>query len=147
MPYCVRGGTVLAEGRGERLTDWPALPACQIVICKPDFGLPTPALFGRVRVDEIKNRPDHAAMYDALAQGDLRAVAANLRDVFEEVLTPEERQIFGIRDALLDCGALGAAMTGSGPTVFGLFDDSGAAQRAYEHLKARYSQTFLAHPA
>jgi len=146
VPYCVRGGTVLAEGRGERLTDWPALPDCRIVICKPDFGLPTPALFGRVRVESIRTRPDHAAMQGALTRGDLRAVAANLRDVFEEVLEPGEREIFAIRDTLLRCGALGAAMTGSGPTVFGLFDRAEAAEGAYERLKARYAQTFLTRP-
>lgn len=146
VPYCVRGGTALAEGRGERLTDWPALPDCRIAICKPDFGLPTPALFGRVRVEKIENRPDHAAMYGALAKGDLRAVAANLRDVFEEVLEPGESEIFTIRDALLQYGALGAAMTGSGPAVFGLFDDTEAAERAYERLRDRYVQTFLTQP-
>lgn len=146
VPYCVRGGTALAEGRGERLTDWPALPPCWIAVCKPDFDLPTPALFGRVRVEALKKHPDHAAMYEALSDGDLPAVAAGLRDVFEEVLTPEESAVAGIKAVLLEEGALGAAMTGSGPTVFGLFDREMPARTAADRLKREYRQTFLARP-
>jgi 4-diphosphocytidyl-2-C-methyl-D-erythritol kinase len=147
VPFCVRGGTALAEGRGERLTPLPALPPCWIVLCKPSFGLSTPALFGRVRAEALERRPDLAAVRAALEAGSLEGVAARLCNVFEEVLTPDEkREIRAIRRRLESCGALGGAMSGSGPTVFGLFADAAAARGAAAALGADYSQTFLAQP-
>lgn len=147
VPFCVHGGTCLAEGRGEVLTDLPPLLGCAIVLCKPDFGLPTPALFQRVDGAELGPRPDMAAMEAALARGDLPAVAGCLGNVFEQVLTAEEgADIRAIQAALLRHGALGAAMSGSGPTVFGLFDDPAKADRAAEVLGETYRQTYLAAP-
>lgn len=147
VPFCVRGGTALAEGRGERLHDFSPLPACWIVLCKPNFGLPTPALFARVRVEALCRHPDTGAMEAALAAGDLCAAGRQLCNVFEEVLTPEERfEIEKIENSLRKNGALGAAMTGSGPTVFGLFSREREARQAEKTLKAEYSQVFLANP-
>ena len=147
VPFCVRGGTCLAEGRGELLTDLPPLPDCAIVLCKPDFGLPTPELFARLDGADLGPRPDTAAMAAALARGDLAAAAACLGNVFERVLTEEEgEEIRSIKEALLRHSALGAAMSGSGPTVFGLFDDRQKAVRAKEALEGRYRQTYLAAP-
>ena len=147
VPFCVHGGTALAEGRGERLTDLPPMPACSMVICKPEFGLSTPKLFGRVRADELKRRPDHDAMKAALAAGDLPGVAGSLCNVFCEVLTEEEAlEIAHIRHAMLENGALNAVMTGSGPTVFGLFEKEAAARAAADLLKEEYAQVFLAEP-
>lgn len=147
VPFCVRGGTVLAEGRGERLYDLPPLPACWLALCKPAFGLSTPALFGRVRVPELKHRPDHNAMEQALAAGDLPSVARQLANVFEEVLTAEEgREIRTIEETLLAHGALGAVMTGSGPTVFGLFSQQTRAEAAAEALRRPDRQVFVARP-
>lgn len=147
VPFCVRGGTALAEGRGEQLHDFPPLPACWIVLCKPNFGLPTPALFARVRVEALRRHPDTGAMEAALAAGDLCAAGRQLCNVFEEVLTPEERfEIEKIENSLRKNGALGAAMTGSGPTVFGLFSREREARQAEKTLKAEYSQVFLANP-
>ena len=147
VPFCVRGGTALAEGRGEVLTDLPPLPACAIVVCKPEFGLSTPALFGRVRVEKLGRRPDHDAMKQALAAGNLVAVARQMGNVFEEVLTAEEsREIAYLKDVMLRCGALNAVMTGSGPTVFGLFAQKEQAERAAQTLRSRYAQLFLTTP-
>jgi len=147
VPFCVHGGTALAEGRGERLTDLAPMPACSMVICKPDFGLSTPQLFGRVRVDDIARRPDHGAMKAALAAGDLSGVADALCNVFCEVLAEKERhEILHIRQVMLENGALNAVMTGSGPTVFGLFDKETAAQTAADALRREYAQVFLAEP-
>ena len=147
VPFCVRGGTALAEGRGEVLTDLPPMPDCPMVICKPAFGLSTPALFGRVRVDALQHRPNHAAMKAALAAADLNGVAAELSNVFEEVLTEAERsEIMHIRQVMLEHGALNAVMTGSGPTVFGLFADEAAASSAAGALRETYEQVYLARP-
>ena len=147
VPYCVRGGTALAEGRGEVLTDLPPLPDCAIVLCKPDFDLPTPALFRRADGTDPGPRPDTAAMEAALTRGDLAAVGRHLGNVFEGALTPAESgEIRYIQEALDRCGALGAAMSGSGPTVFGLFDVPEKAAWAAEVLRGKYRQTYLAAP-
>ena len=148
MPFCVRGGTALAEGRGEVLTDLPPLPDCRFVLCKPDFDLPTPQMFARLRFDRERPRPDVDGMVEALRQGDLRGVANRAANVFEEVLEREERrEIDTIKETLLRHGALAAAMSGSGPAVFGLFAPDGKAGEALEALKRRYAQVFLAEPA
>lgn len=147
VPFCIRGGTALAEGRGEVLTDLPPLSDCWIAVCKPDFGLSTPALFRRVRVDALQGRPDHDAMKRALTAGDLPAVARQMRNVFEEVLTVQERrEIMHLKNVMLRCGACNAVMTGSGPTVFGLFERKVEAERAVEALQDHYSQLFLTTP-
>ena len=146
MPFCVRGGTALAEGRGEILTDLQPLPDCILVICKPDFGIPTPELFARVHGEELTRRPDIDGMIAALRAGDLEGVAARLGNVFEEVLPEPYHEVFTIRERLLDLGALNAAMSGSGPTVFGIFRDRAIAKRAAETMKKTWKQTFLAEP-
>lgn len=147
VPFCVRGGTALAEGRGEVLTDLPPLPDCRFVICKPDFDLPTPQMFARLRFDGERPRPDVDGMVEALRQADLKDVANRAANVFEEVLEREERrEIDTIKETLLRHGALAAAMSGSGPTVFGLFAPNGKAGEALEALRSRYAQIFLAEP-
>ena len=147
LPFCVRGGTALAEGRGELLTDLPKLPPCWIAVCKPAFGLSTPDLFARVRVGDIRCRPDFAALHAALETRNLPEIAGLLCNVFEPFLTEEEhREIAAIRDALRIGGALGTAMTGSGPAVFGLFDREEAARETVRTLRRQYAQVFLAKP-
>jgi 4-diphosphocytidyl-2-C-methyl-D-erythritol kinase len=146
MPFCVRGGTALAEGRGEILADLPPLPDCWLVLCKPDFGIPTPTLFARVDGEELTRRPDIDGMVSALRRGDLEGVAARLGNVFEEVLPEKYHEVFTIKRRLLDLGSLNAAMSGSGPTVFGIFREEKAAHRAEEALKKTYVQTYLAQP-
>ncbi len=146
MPFCVRGGTALAEGRGEILTDLAALPDCWFVLCKPDFGIPTGELFAKFSPDAISHRPDIDGMTAALAAGDLAGVAARLCNVFEELLPENCREVFTIKEKLMEMGALNAAMSGSGPTVFGIFRERSTAQQALETLKTTWAQTFLAKP-
>ena len=146
MPFCVRGGTCLAEGRGEVLTDLTPLPDCWLVLCKPDFGIPTPTLFARVDGGELIQRPDIDGMRHALEAGDLSGVADRLGNVFEEVLPEEYHEVFQIKKRLVELGALNAAMSGSGPTVFGIFAEKETARRAAEALKETYVQTYLVQP-
>ena len=146
MPFCVRGGTALAEGRGEVLTDLPALPDCVFVLCKPDFGIPTGNLFALVDGGELQKRPDTDGMMAALERGDLDGVAARLGNVFEEVLPEEFHEVFAIKARLMELGAMNAAMSGSGPTVFGIFRHVKTAEAAAEALRERYAQTYVALP-
>ena len=145
VPYCVLGGTALAEGRGEVLTPLPALPRCWVVACKPDFPISTPELFGRIDSARVRCRPDTDGLVAALAAGDLGGVARRMYNVFEDVLQPRQQaKVREIKNVLIQCGALGANMSGTGPTAFGLFDGEGAAREACERLQTRYADTFLA---
>ena len=143
VPFCVAGGTSLAEGRGSILTALTPIPPSFIVVCKPPFNCSTPELFGRIRCEKIRARPDTDGMVAALQQGDLSAVARRMYNVFEDVLPRGLREITDIKYALLDKGALGAVMTGSGPSVIGLFDNEADAQLAFRHLKQSYVECYL----
>ncbi|MCL2569232.1 MAG: 4-(cytidine 5'-diphospho)-2-C-methyl-D-erythritol kinase [Oscillospiraceae bacterium] len=143
VPYCVVGGTVLAEGRGEILTSLDPLPGCHIVICKPNFSISTPSLFQRIDCGKIRHRPDTAGICEALRAGALDQVAVRLYNVFEDVLDGRAKEIMAIKRALIDAGALGAAMSGTGPSVFGLFDDEALAREAHLRLSKSYRETFL----
>lgn len=147
VPYCVLGGTALAEGRGERLTRLPAMPDCHIVVCKPPFPISTPELFGCIDCRKLRCRPDTDGIIAALKERDLTGIARRLYNVFEDVLTDRRGgEIAEIKSALISHGALGAAMSGTGPTVFGIFDEENSARDAYQTLKNQYSDTFLTRP-
>ena len=147
VPYCVVGGTALVEGRGERVTPISPLPPCYIVVCKPPFPISTPQLFGRVNVKKITRRPDNRGMVAALERGDLRGVAQRLYNVFEDVLEPRHRQTLDeIKATLIEYGALGAVMSGSGPTVFGLYQDEDTARKAAQVLGEQYKDVFVCRP-
>ena len=146
VPYCVTGGTALAQGRGELLTKLPSLPRCAFVLCKPAFSISTPALFAEIDRHKIRRRPDTVGVCKALEAGDLAGVARRLYNVFEDVLPPRQaKAISEIKGRLITCGALGANLSGTGPTVFGLFGDEALAQAAYEELREIYPDTFLCH--
>ena len=144
VPYCVLGGTALAEGRGERLTPLPPLPPCHVVVCKPPFPISTPQLFSRVDMKKIVRRPDTAGMIAALEAADLAGAARRMYNVFEDVLEPRRRvQIDDINAQIIECGALGASMTRSGPTLFGIFEGEQAARQAAHRLGKQYREIFL----
>ena len=145
VPYCVLGCTALAQGRGEVLTPLPPLPHCWVVACKPDFPVSTPELFARIDSCRIRRRPDADGLMAALEQGDLMEVARRMYNVFEDVL-PERQlaRVADIKNTLIQQGALGANMSGTGPTAFGLFSSQSQARAAYDVLKQRYQEVFLA---
>lgn len=146
VPYCIRGGTALAEGRGERLTDLPGLPPCYLVVCKPPCSVSTPELFGLVRLKRMRFHPRTGEMLSALERGDLEGVARRLYNVFEDILPKRYSQVFEIKSRLLELGAMAASMTGSGPSVFGLFRDRGPAEDALAALSAAFPTTFFCAP-
>ena len=143
VPYCIRGGTALAEGRGERLRSLRAAPQFHTVLCKPDFSISTPELFSRVDVSALRIRPDTGGMLAAIERHDASGVLMRVKNVFEEVLAPEQGEVLRIKERLVSLGAEAAAMTGSGPTVFGLFRDEHRAAQAYLALRTAYRQTYL----
>ena len=143
VPFCIRGGTQLAEGRGEKLTVLKPAPRFFVAVCKPDFPISTPALFARVDGVTITDRPDTDAMLAAIEHGDADTLCANVRNVFEQALDGEQREhIEEIKRALAENGALCAAMTGSGSAVFGLFREEDACRSACRALQSERVMTF-----
>lgn len=144
VPYCVIGGTALAEERGEVLTPLPPLPRCWVVLCKPEFSISTPALFARIDSVKLRCRPDTQGAIAALEAGDLAGVARRMYNVFEDALPDRQRaRVNDIKNTLIQCGALGASMSGTGPTAFGLFDNEKAARQARERLEEFGGEIFL----
>ena len=143
VPFCIRGGTQLAKGRGEKLTVLKPAPRFFVAVCKPDFPISTPALFARVDGVTLSNRPDTDAMLSAIARGERDALCENVSNVFEQVLPEAQRErIEEIKRALAENGALCAAMTGSGSAVFGLFREENTCRSACSALQSDRVMTF-----
>ena len=145
VPYCVWGSTALAEGRGEILSPLPPLPDCWIVIAKPKFAVSTPQLFRQLDGKKVRCRPDTQGMIAALEAGDLGGVARRVFNIFEAVLPDSRReQVDALKSCLIHEGALGAGMSGTGPTVFGIFDCEKTARAGLEAVSAICPNTWLA---
>jgi len=139
VAFCVAGGTALATGRGEKLQPLPALPECSFVICKPDFSISTPELFRKLDHANPRRHPDTAGILRALEAGDLKELCRRMYNVFEDVDDRRMRTVSEIKSVLLDNGALGAIMTGTGSAVFGVFDRDSNIDAAVSALKKDYS--------
>jgi len=146
VAFCLEGGTCLAEGRGEKLCKLPPLPDCRIAVCKPSFSLSTPEMYRRL--DRIRRvfHPDTDGIITALGKGDLPGVSRRMYNVFEDVGGREFNTVKAIKSVLLEEGALGSVMTGSGSAVFGIFDKEASAVSAVEKLRKMYPFSALAAP-
>lgn len=132
VPYCILGGTAIARGIGEVLTPLPAPPKCHIIIAKPPVSVSTAYVYGHIRPDEIIERPDIEGMAEAIKNQDLNKMASLIYNVMEDVTVGEYPIITTIKQLMLNNGALNAIMSGSGPTVFGIFDDKEKAQHCVD---------------
>ena len=146
VAFCVAGGTALATGRGEKLMDLPPLPPCSLVICKPEFSISTPELFRKLDQANLRRHPDTAGILSALAQGQLKEVCRRMYNVFEDVDDRRLRTVSEIKGVMLDSGALGSIMTGTGSAVFGIFEREDRAENAVELLKKDYNFACTAKP-
>ncbi|WP_029231241.1 4-(cytidine 5'-diphospho)-2-C-methyl-D-erythritol kinase [Butyrivibrio sp. VCB2006] len=134
IPYCIIGGTALAEGIGEELTIISDMPECNIVVAKPDIDVSTGWVYKELDSKEIENHPDIDGIRKAIESNDLKKMCDLIGNVLEPV-TASKYEVIGKLEALLtQAGAVGAFMTGSGPTVFGIFDDKGKAQKGYDAI-------------
>lgn len=138
VAFCIAGGTALARGRGEALQDMAPMPDCSIVVCKPGFSISTPELFRKLDQINLCRHPDTVGMQAAIADGDLRGCTMRMYNVFEEVPDRRMRTVAEIKSAMLDFGALGAIMTGTGSAVFGVFQDSETAEKCAAELSREY---------
>lgn len=145
VPYCVMRGTALAEGIGEKLTPLPPMPMCYVLIGKPGISVSTKFVYGNLHLDQITDHPDIDGMIDAIQKQDLYGITERMGNVLERVTCPAYPVITEIKDLMKSCGAVNAMMSGSGPTVFGIFDDREKAEFAREKVKLSglSRQTFL----
>ena len=137
VPYCIMRGTALAEGIGEKLTKLPAMPKCHILIVKPPINVSTKFVYENLHANDLKpeEHPPVDAQIEALKEGDLEKLVANMGNVLERVTVPEYPVINEIRQMMLESGALGSMMSGSGPTVFGIFRSYAKAKEAYDRIE------------
>lgn len=146
VPFCVMCGTAMAEGRGEILRKLPDMPECFIVVCKPDFSSSTPELYRKIDSCSVGSRPDHQAMESALYAGDLLAVAQNVRNVFDPIVTADHLELNYIKSIFNSYGAICQQMTGSGSAVFGIVESFEYAAVICNMLKENYPQVFICKP-
>lgn len=147
VPFCTICGTVMAEGRGERLRKLPDMPDdCCIVICKPDFSSSTPELYRKLDEKTIANRPDQQAMESALIAGDLGKIAQNLCNVFDPVVTEEHLELNYIKSIFNSYGAVGYQMSGSGSAVFAIVESFEHAAVICNMLRENYPNIYITKP-
>ncbi len=135
IPYCIMGGTALAEGIGEILTPLPDMPACSILIARPDIEVSTGSIYHALDRQETVRHPDTDRALLALKDHSLRDLAGCMDNVLEDVAAGKWPVITEIRHFMQAHGAVGACMSGSGPTVFGLYTEKAAAENALEKLR------------
>ncbi len=136
VPYCIMRGTVLAEGIGEKLTPLPSVPKCYVLIAKPPLSASTETVYEKYDALSRVEHPDIDGILRGLSEADIRQVASSMGNVLEQVMLAEYPVIGRIKQAMLDMGAMGALMSGSGPTVFGLFDSRSTARTAAGRIKS-----------
>lgn len=145
VPYCILGGTMLAEGIGEKLTALPPMPECRLVVAKPDFDVSTKYVYENLHANSLKEHPDVDGMIAAIRANDLEAVATCMENVLETVTVRKYPQISELKNLMCNMGALNALMSGSGPSVFGLFTDEKAAEDCATEIRKNglASQVFV----
>lgn len=142
VPFCIKGGAALAEGIGEKLTSIKGLDSW-IVLCKPTISVSTQSVYKNLKADELTKHPNTDEILEALKENKVRVVAANLCNVLETVTLDMHPVVKEIKKKMLEYGTLGTLMSGSGPTVFGIYKDYNKAKCACDNLKKNYQQVYL----
>ncbi len=143
VPFCLLGGAALAEGIGEKLTKIQGLNSGWVVLSKPNIGVSTAEAYENLDVESIDERPQTERLIKALQNDNLYEISKLLCNVFEKGIYYRHPIVKEIKIKMNQYGALGSVMTGSGPTVFGVFKNYGKAKSAYEKLRLLYNQTYL----
>ena len=136
IPYCILRGTALAEGIGEQLTPLPPMPDCFILLAKPPVSVSTKFVYKNLKVDSLFFHPDIDGIVDSLRAGDLAGISARLGNVLETVTVPVYSQIQKLKECMAEGGAQAALMSGSGPTVFGIFEEKEKADKVGGDIRA-----------
>lgn len=138
VPYCIMRGTALAEGIGEALSPLPPMVKCPVLIAKPSISVSTKYVYQNLKLDDTTIHPDIDRLIDDIKAKNLHDIAAHMGNVLETVTIPNYPVIDEIKKHMLSNGAVGAMMSGSGPTVFGLFDDEDTAKKAYKAMRSSH---------
>lgn len=138
VPYCIMRGTALAEGIGEELSQLPPMVKCPVLIAKPSISVSTKFVYQNLKLDDATIHPDIDLLIDDIRAKNLYDIAAHMGNVLETVTIPNYPVIDEIKKHMLSHGAVGAMMSGSGPTVFGLFDDEVTAKKAYKAMRSSH---------
>lgn len=146
VPFCTLGGTAFAEGRGEILTELNPFPACEFVVCKPEFAISTPEFFKYIDRDRIRIHPDTNGIIASIEKSDLKQICRRMYNVFEDVNDRRLKVVAEIKGKLLDSGAIGAVMTGTGSAVFGAFEKNTVPGNLCEVLEKVYGFCTVAEP-
>lgn len=149
VPYCIMLGTALSEGIGELLTPLPPIPSCSILLVKPDISVSTKYVYENLHLNEKSVHPDIKAMRNALADADLHTLAKSMDNILQTVTIKEYPIISEIKDKMKELGALNSLMSGSGPTVFGIYQNRELAKKALTYFKRHRhfgQQVFLTTP-
>lgn len=135
VPYCLMRGTALAEGIGEKLSVLPPAPKCPVLVAKPGVSVSTKFVYENLKLDGKTPHPDIDALIEDIRDKNLHQMAADMGNVLETVTIPNYPEIAKIKETMIQAGALNAMMSGSGPTVFGLFEDMKTAKKAFKEVK------------
>lgn len=138
VPYCIMRGTALAEGIGEALSPLPPMVKCPVLIAKPSISVSTKFVYQNLKLDDTTFHPDIDRLIDDIKAKNLHDIAAHMGNVLETVTIPNYPVIDEIKKHMLSNGAVGAMMSGSGPTVFGLFDNEDTAKKAYKAMRSSH---------
>jgi 4-diphosphocytidyl-2-C-methyl-D-erythritol kinase len=143
VPFCILETTALAEGIGEVLTPLKPLEEGWVVLAKPDIYVSTKEVYGRLKIDEIPRHANTPRLVQYIEKGDINNIALNMVNVLENVTIKDYPIIFEIKNIMMDNHALGSLMSGSGPTVFGIFDDRNTAEKCYNRLRDYLKEVYM----
>lgn len=138
VPYCIMRGTALAEGIGEKLTPLPSFPDCYVLICKPPINVSTATVFKALELDKVKKHPDNEKVIELIKNKDLKGICDNMCNVLENVTIANYPIVADIKKNMMDNDAIGSMMSGSGPTVFGFYNDYNTALKALKDIRNKF---------
>lgn len=143
IPFFFYGKTALAEGIGEKITPLSDFSGRKILLVNPGVPVNTGHVYKNLKLDENLKRPDNKELIEFIENGETQKLAENMANVLESVTIAEHPVIDEIKKEMMDCGALGSMMSGSGPTVFGIFDKDSTIETAYERMKEKYKTALI----
>lgn len=143
VPYCIKGGTALCEGIGEKITPIKSFKNHIVLLVKPPFGVSTKDVYKAFDLSKVKIHPNTSKLIEKINEDDLYYVSANMKNLLENVTIRKHKVLYKLKEYLIKNGAVGSMMSGSGPTVFAFFDDMQVALKCYDELKDKYTDVFL----
>ncbi|MBC2579892.1 4-(cytidine 5'-diphospho)-2-C-methyl-D-erythritol kinase [Clostridium sp. DJ247] len=143
VPYCILGGTALCEGIGEKITILKPFKNHILVVVKPSFGVSTKDVYKSLILERIRRHPDTDFLIELIEENDLFKVNKNMKNVLENVTLRKHPILKSIKHEMINLGAIGSLMSGSGPTIFGFFEDMLKAQNCYDKMKRKYKEVFI----